>query len=170
MKRNKAETRVIYYVDASGKKRKKIQRLVRRKKELTRAEEEEIKTAFNMFDKDGSGNIDLHEMREAMKALSVHLSKDEVKQMMASVDTDGNGFVDYDEFRTLIKGHIKNRNKEEELRRAFRIYDEDDTGLIEFQDLRRVANELDQAPVSDEEIYQMLYEATLDRNGKVTME
>ena len=67
-----------------------------------------------------------------MKALGVFLSKEEVKAMMASVDTDGNGFVDYDEFRNLIKGYIKNRNKEEELRRAFRIYDEDDTGLIEY--------------------------------------
>ena len=51
--------RVIYYTDANGKKRKKVQKLIRKKKELTKAEEEEIKTAFNMFDKDGSGNIDL---------------------------------------------------------------------------------------------------------------
>ena len=56
---DKPEVRVIYYTDGNGKKRKKVQRLVRKKKELTRAEEEEIKTAFNMFDKDGSGNIDL---------------------------------------------------------------------------------------------------------------
>ena len=53
-----------------------MQRLVRKKKELTKAEEEEIKTAFNMFDKDGSGNIDLQEMQDAMKTLGVFLSKD----------------------------------------------------------------------------------------------
>ncbi len=123
-----------------------------------------------MFDKDGSGNIDLQEMRDAMKALGVFLSKDEVKAMMASVDTDGNGFVDYDEFRNLIKGFIKNRNKVEELKRAFRIYDEDDTGLIEFDDLRRVANELEGAEVTDNEIHEMLYEATRDRNGTVNID
>ena len=167
---DKPEVRVIYYTDGNGKKRKKVQRLVRKKKELTRAEEEEIKTAFNMFDKDGSGNIDLQEMRDAMKALGVFLSKDEVKAMMASVDTDGNGFVDYDEFRNLIKGFIKNRNKVEELKRAFRIYDEDDTGLIEFDDLRRVANELEGGEVTDDEIREMLYEATRDRNGTVNID
>ncbi len=89
--------------------------------------------------------------------------------MMATVDTDGNGFVDYEEFRTLIKDHIKNRNKEEELINVFRIYDEDDTGLIEFSDLRRVSKELDHADISDEEIYGMIFEATRDRNGRVTL-
>ncbi len=100
-----------------------------------------------------------------MKALSVFLSKDQVQKMMATVDTDGNGFVDYEEFRTLIKDHIKSRNKEEELRNVFRIYDEDDTGLIEFNDLRRVASELDHGNVSDEDIYGMLLEATGSRKG-----
>ena len=37
---------------------------------------------------------------------------------------------------------IKARNQEEELRKAFRIYDQDDTGLIEFYDLRRVADDV----------------------------
>ena len=90
-----------------------------------------------MFDKDGSGNIDIGEMREAMKALGVYMNKEEVRKLMLTVDTDGNGFIDYDEFRALMKEYIKNRNKEEELTRAFRIYDEDDTGLIEFADLQQ---------------------------------
>ena len=59
-----------------------------------------------MFDKDGSGNIDIHELRDAMKALGVYLSKDKVKQMMKEVDTDGNGTVDYEEFRNLMKEKI----------------------------------------------------------------
>ena len=44
-----------------------------------------------------------------------------------------------------------------ELKRAFRIYDEDDTGLIEYDDLRRVANELEGGEVTDDEICKMLY-------------
>ena len=105
-----------------------------------------------------------------MKALGVYMSKEEVRKMMATVDTDGNGFIEYDEFKTLMKDHIKNRNKEEELRRAFRIYDEDDTGLIEFNDLRRVANELDQGIVTDEDIQGMIFEATHDVKGRVTID
>jgi len=74
-----------------------------------------------------------------MKALGVYLSKDKVKQVMSGMDADGSGTVEYEEFRTLMKEKIKERNSEEELRRSFRIYDEDDTGKISFADLKRVA-------------------------------
>jgi Ca2+-binding EF-hand superfamily protein len=52
--------------------------------------------------------------------------------MMAKIDNDNNGFIDEDEFRILMTEKIKERNQEDELRKAFRIYDQDDTGLIEF--------------------------------------
>ena len=163
------EYKVIYYTDANGKKRKKIKKLVKKQKELTPEQEEEIRSAFNLFDKDGSGNIDIYELRDAMKALGVYLSKDKVKAMMKEVDKDGSGTVEYDEFRDLMKEKIKTRNAEEELRRAFRIYDEDDTGMIEFADLRRVANELNEK-LTDDEIKGMIYEADRDRDGEVSID
>ena len=60
------------------------------------------------------------------------------------------------------------------MRKAFRIYDQDDTGLIEFYDLRRVADELSEGKKAEEEIsndviYGMMYEACGDRNGKVNL-
>jgi Ca2+-binding EF-hand superfamily protein len=58
---------------------------------------------------------------------------------MKEVDTDGSGTVEYAEFLNLMKDKIKSRNREEDLRRAFRIYDEDDTGKISFEDLKRVS-------------------------------
>ena len=136
---------------------------------MTPEQEDEIRAAFNLFDKDGSGNIDIYELRDAMKALGVYLSKDKVKAMMKEVDRDGSGTVEYDEFRDLMKEKIKTRNSEEELRRAFRIYDEDDTGMIEFADLRRVANELNEK-LTDEEIHAMIYEADRDRDGEVSID
>ncbi len=63
-----------------------------------------------------------------MKALGVYLTKDKVKAMMKEVDTDGSGTVEFEEFKNLMKEKIKDRNSEVELRRAFRIYDENDTG------------------------------------------
>ena len=69
---------------------------------------------------------------------------------------------------------IKDRNQEDELRKAFRIYDQDDTGAIEFYDLRRVATELtegkkDEEDISDEVLYGMIYEACGDRKGDVNL-
>ena len=94
--------------------------------------------------------------------------------MMAKIDNDNNGFIDEDEFRVLMTEKIKERNQEEELRKAFRIYDQDDTGLIEFYDLRRVADELSEGKkeseyIDNEVIYGMIYEACGDRNGTINL-
>ena len=69
---------------------------------------------------------------------------------------------------------LAERNQEEELRKAFRVYDQDDTGLIEFYDLRRVADELSEGKkesdeISDEVIFGMIYEACGDRKGTINL-
>jgi len=42
---------------------------------LTREEINEIKHAFDLFDKDGSESIDVSELKDAMKALGIHFDK-----------------------------------------------------------------------------------------------
>jgi len=49
---------------------------------------------------------------------------------MTKVDKDGSGAIDKDEFMALMAEQIESRNQEEELRKVFRIYDDDDNGLI----------------------------------------
>ena len=71
------EFKVEFYTDPdTGKRKKKIKRRKKKKKALTEEEIEEIKKAFNLFDKDGSGSIDVNELRDAMKALGIYLKKD----------------------------------------------------------------------------------------------
>ena len=41
----------------------------KKQKELTEEQKQEIKEAFDLFDTDGSGNIDVKELTIAMKAL-----------------------------------------------------------------------------------------------------
>ena len=59
--------------------------------------------------------------------------------MMRKVDTDGSGSIEFEEFLALMADKIHERNPEEELRKAFRIYDEDDSGKITLPNLRKVA-------------------------------
>ena len=122
-----------------------------------------------MFDKDGSGNIDINELRDAMKALGIYLTRAQLKDEMKKMDTDGSGTVEFEEFLTLMKVKIQDRNPEEELRRSFRIYDEDDTGKISFVDLKRVATELN-ANLTDDDIRGMIFEADRDRDGEVSQD
>ena len=174
---NLPEEIVVYERDEQGLLHRKRKRLVLKNKDkdgMTDVQRKEIDGAFKLFDKDGSGNIDYWELRDAMRALGLNMTKEQVREMMDDIDKDGNGFIDEDEFRDLMKKKLKDRDQEDELRKAFRIYDQDDTGLIEFYDLRRVASELTEGmkkdkEISDETIYGMIYEACGDRNGTINM-
>ena len=112
-------------------KRKKVFRRVQKKmKQLTEEQMEEINNAFILFDKDRSGNIDVNELKDAMKALGIFLNKEQLKYQMQRADRDGSGAIDKKEFTSLMAEQIEARNQEEELRKVFRIFDGDDTGLI----------------------------------------
>jgi Ca2+-binding EF-hand superfamily protein len=49
---------------------------------LTKEQVEEIKSAFELFDKDNSGSIDGNELRDAMKALGIYLKMDQITQLI----------------------------------------------------------------------------------------
>ena len=56
-----------------------------------------------------------------------------------------------------------------ELKQAFRLFDDDETGKITFKNLKRVAKELGEN-MTDEEIQEMIDEADRDGDGKVSFE
>ena len=63
-----------------------------------------LRETFDMYDADGSGDIDQSELKTLMAQLGFDLSDEELSNMVAEVDVDGNGEIDYDEFVQLFKG------------------------------------------------------------------
>lgn len=68
-----------------------------------------------------------------------------------------------------MHSRIKSRNSEDELRRVFRVYDENNTGKIDFEDLKRVSQDM-KANLSDEEIKGMIFEADIDKDNAVSVD
>ena len=138
----------------------------KKRTELTEEQRQEIKEAFDLFDTDGSGNIDAKELKVAMRALGFEPKKDEIKKMIAEMDADQNGVIDYNDFLELMTAKMAERDPMEEMMKAFRLFDEDDTGRISFKNLKRVAKELGEN-MSDEEIQEMIDEADRDGDGEI---
>merc|ERR1711865_821060 len=65
---------------------------------LTEEQIEEIREAFNLFDADNSGAIDVRELKAAMRALGFEVKKEELKKMISDIDNDGNGSIEFQEF------------------------------------------------------------------------
>ncbi|KAJ1477801.1 hypothetical protein T484DRAFT_2996412 [Baffinella frigidus] len=65
-----------------------------------------VRTLFDSFDDDGSGQITGQELRMSMKAFDIQLSNREMQGLMARFDSDGNGSIDCTEFEDMVKDLI----------------------------------------------------------------
>ncbi|CAE8593961.1 unnamed protein product [Polarella glacialis] len=141
----------------------------KKQKELTEEQKQEIKEAFDLFDTDGSGEIDSKELKVAMRALGFEPKKEEIQKMISDVDDDGSGTIGYEEFLKMMTHKILNRDPKDEILKAFRLFDDDETGKISFKNLKRVAKELGER-MTDEELQEMVDEADRDGDGEVNEE
>jgi calmodulin len=66
--------------------------------------EQHLREMFELYDDDGSGGIDQHELRSLMAQLGVDLTDEELSAMIAEADADGDGDIDYEEFVAMFKG------------------------------------------------------------------
>ena len=57
--------------------------------------EEEIWEAFRVFDKDGTGRINVADFRHAMTGLGEKLTDEEIDEMLRKADIDAKGFMNY---------------------------------------------------------------------------
>ena len=64
--------------------------------------EEEIISAFRVFDKDGNGTLSTKELRHVMTTIGDKLTDEEVDQMIEEADVDGDGVINYEEFVRMM--------------------------------------------------------------------
>merc|ERR1711970_1436213 len=70
---------------------------------LTEEQMDEIREAFNLFDGDQSGAIDVRELKAAMRALGFEVKNEELQDMINQADRDGDGEINIDEFYRIMK-------------------------------------------------------------------
>ncbi|KAM8965423.1 centrin-2 isoform X2 [Antechinus flavipes] len=136
------------------------------KPELTEEQKQEIREAFDLFDTDGTGTIDVKELKVAMRALGFEPKKEEIKKMISDIDKEGTGKISFNDFLAVMTQKMAEKDTREEILKAFRLFDDDETGKISFKNLKRVARELGEN-LTDEELQEMIDEADRDGDGEV---
>ena len=54
----------------------------------------ELRAAFEVFDKDGSGTINAQELFQVMKSIGEDFTEAQIDEMLKEADHDGNGTID----------------------------------------------------------------------------
>lgn len=135
--------------------------------ELQDEHRKEIDEAWNLFDMNQDGKIDFHEFKVALRALGFDVQKSEIRRWLTEKG-DGNYIVQA-QFEEVASELIRNRTPEEEIGRAFTLFDRTGRGKILFDDLKRVCLEVGEN-LPDEELQAMIDEFDIDGDGFINKE
>jgi centrin-1 len=75
----------------------------------------EIKQAFDIFDSDGSGQIDPTELREAFEQLGFTGKKKFIYNILAELDEDFSGGIEFEEFLRIATAKISDKDSKKEI-------------------------------------------------------
>ena len=143
---------------------------------LTEEQAEQIKEVFDLFDTDGGGTMDRHELAVAMCALGLQNGKTNQAQrqshesMLRTIDLDGSDTICLEEFKSLMKGELTLSNPLQEIRAVFAgicSMDSSDPGQINLLKLRLAAQEYE-VKLLDHELTMMMDE--VDDDGSKTVD
>ncbi|EME45080.1 hypothetical protein DOTSEDRAFT_170249 [Dothistroma septosporum NZE10] len=158
---------------------------------LSEEQREEVNEAFSLFDLDKDSYIDYHELKVALKALGFEVSKSDLLGLLQQYGVPASSIsptaskvpvpqqptfsgpsrllLSHATFVTIAAQKIQERDPKEEIYRAFELFDQDNKGRIELQDLRRVAQELGEG-LQEEELQAMIEEFDVRGEGGITRE
>lgn len=104
-----------------------------------------------------------------MKSLGANPTDAELQRMMKQVDDNGDNEIDFDEFLVLMSSNKSSTDPDSELRAAFAVFDEDNSGSISRKEMKKLMKKLGQK-LSDEELDAMMEEVDTDNDGQIDFE
>ncbi|KAI3386111.1 hypothetical protein SNEBB_011316 [Seison nebaliae] len=131
-----------------------------------------FRDTFSMFDHDGNGFITREEFQTVLTSFGLYMTDYAVSKMVATIDKDGDGCVNFDEFVLMMAKNRLFLTKDEEvheIKEIFKIFDSNEDGFIEYDDISVIFRKLGEY-LSSDDIKNMIKETDSDGDGKITFE
>lgn len=123
---------------------------------------------FKSLDKDGDGQLDRAELKEAyLKNIKLTSTEDEVNSIFANIDVNNTGQIDFTEF-LMATIDYKKGIREKELRQIFDLIDKDKSGCLDRGEIAEFFN-LTGADKADN-LQQLIDEADTNKDGLISKE
>ena len=134
---------------------------------LPTAAEEELRTLFAALDTDGSGSLELPELRRLVRMLGA--DEQVAARLLSTMDTDHDGAVGFAEFCVVVAPLYSTAGGQ--LRAAFDLFDTDGSGSLDRAEMAAIFSRLDVAGASRPEVMAKLFdEADADHDDKISFD
>ena len=122
----------------------------------------EFRDAFNQFDNEGTGKIDLKDVAPILRSLGHQVGAN----FLEEVETNETGKVDLPELLSVFARSMKGADENHHLIAAFKVFDREGSGEITIEDLEKVLANLGDK-MSRQEVVEMIREADQDDSGTI---
>lgn len=160
-----------------------------KKKGFTEEELKDLRTAFDLLDRNQDGHVTANELQFMLRNLGINLRDELIDDLIKEASPTGNGIIDEAEFllwvariqalrddstakpssTTHSAGPDDDDDITQDLIAAFRVFDRDGNGYITRDELQ-TAMEMIQENVTENQVNEMLALADLDKDGKINYE
>jgi len=141
---------------------------------------DKIVKKFTKADKDGNGVLDMTELENLFKSLGCPKSRTQMKKIRERYDIDKSNTIDFSEFIKMAKeiafrwppvyedyqDEIRSEDRFIEIFAAFKMFDTDNNGTINEQELRKALQKMDHS-LDRERVRIMLEFVDVDKDGEI---
>ncbi|GAA0152057.1 calmodulin-related [Lithospermum erythrorhizon] len=129
---------------------------------------DELRRVFQMFDRNGDGRITKKELHDSLRNIVISIPDVELIQMIDKIDVNGDGCVDIDEFGELYQSIMDEKDEEEDMKEAFKVFDRNGDGFITVEELKSVLASLGlKQGRTVEDCRKMILKVDVDGDGMV---
>jgi len=108
-------------------------------------------------------------VKVALRAMGFPVKKSDVQDMIREHGMPEDAEIDWQLFNDLVGSKVTERTPQDEVRRAFQLFDLNHTGKITMKELTLIAKQL-QCDIEPEELQDMINEFDTDGDGAITEE
>jgi centrin-1 len=149
---------------------------------LSKDQTKDLESSFNIFDKDGTGNIDTKDLKVILRALGFEPQEDEIKRLLSKINRSdeeeennnkpySTNTIDFNEFLKIMESKLSESEEIKDLKVGFYNFVDntlpEKDSFITLESLQKIADDLKEE-VSIEELKEMILLANPDLKSQIS--
>ena len=138
-------------------------------KQKTEKEEDSnfLKQAFDLFDRDHSGTININDAINSMKRINFEETNPDLYHLISSIAEEGEEKISWEDFSNYVNDGLKDRKSEDGLRTIFNLFiDNPENDTINFETFKKICKEIGEN--LPEEQLEHILNSTTEHGNEIT--